>query len=237
MCFSSRRVSFTMLIAALALASGTAVADLIEVRIDFSTSGTAPGGNWNTKNTALDSPINLLNFNSGLDSGADLTLSVAAGNGTWADITGNWQDSNPGPAWLDAGKNAAKDGFKLNGSGTDRLMTIVLSGLAGSKYDVELVASRNQSSTVTATFAIGADSVVFNKYSQGYVNGEWLTWTNVVPTGGSITVTISNPDPNVGTAINAMRVLELNVPEPATLGLLSLGSLGIASLRRRRRHG
>ena len=81
------------------------------------------------------------------------------------------------------------------------------------------------SGTVTAAGILATVTVD----TTGYMSGSWAI--NFVTAGGNCEILADGGDPISGTVFNAGT---LTVPEPATLALLGLGSLGVLIRRRRR---
>jgi hypothetical protein len=139
--------------------------------------------------------------------------------------------SNPGPSWLDANKYAAQD---RTYSYANQTITITIGGLDGPMYDIEVVASKSGTEFVGSyelQYGAGQTSKVddFSSRYDGYDGGEWLSWSSIAPDSADEIVLVVERE-----AVNAMRILE--VPEPATMALLGIGTLGVTVLRRRRRH-
>ena len=116
--------------------------------------------------------------------------------------------ANAGPLWLDGNKDAAIDYGKLdwNIGGT-----LTFDGLDPAEvYTVELVASCNAANV--APYTVNGTTINFDVQADGYVAGNWMTWSNVSPDGsGSLTVHCSEAAPHTyGTYINALRILESN---------------------------
>ena len=211
-------------------------AALIDVRIDVGKAATAPLGNWNIVDST-DSNVDLIDFNTGLSSGVIMDSLDAALSGQ----VNEWNLSNPGPDWLDTPKNAARD-YVWQGDSPNRI-EMVLSGLKtdGTRYDVAWISSTDSTSpfryaqyTANGIFADAYPTGVFDQYQDGYVDGEWLTWSSLLPdVNGRITLLADEssifPD-DEGSRMNAVRVLEI-IPEPASVVLLGLGSLMILSRR------
>jgi hypothetical protein len=236
---AKRMVLMAAVMAWAALAAGPALAAPLDVRVDFADDNTDPTGNWNIIDTFsgqsfnLESDDDLIDFNTGLDSGIDLE--------TWgfrrSTQTDDWNPANPGPTWLDSEKDAAYD-YIWDYNGGDA--TITFSGLDNSKfYDVELICSSNSGSgNQTATYTLDGGFFVispdgtpsadgrFNHLSQGYTAGQWMTWSNVAPSGGVIEVTMNTSGSDRGRA-NAIRLVEVVpgqvIPEPTTALLVLLG--------------
>jgi hypothetical protein len=249
---AKRMVFMAAVMAWAALAAGPAQASPLDLRVDFADDNTDPTGNWNIIDTFsgplhnLESHDDLIDFNTGLDSGIDLD--------TWgwrrSTQTDDWNPSNPGPTWLDSEKDAAYD-YIWDYNGGDA--TITFSGLDNSKfYDVELICSSNSGTgNQTATYTLDGGFFVispdgtpsadgrFNHLSQGYEAGQWMTWSNVAPSSGVIEVTMNATGSDRARA-NAIRLVEVIpgqvIPEPATMlaVLAGAGALG-GYVRRRRR--
>jgi len=228
--------TLAVMVAVLAL-SGAAHAVVIDYRIDFedyTTSLPDPGGNWNTIPTQTATGVPLTEFTTGLSTGVN--LSIVKHVASWASMSpaNCWKTANPGPAWLDVNKYAVQDCFRGNWG---LHATVTVSGLDTSKaYLVEVVGSYSTDPEL-CDYSVQGVGQQFNVGVQGYTNGQWMTWLNVVPTGptGDIALVLG-PAGSTNPAINAMRIYLEEAPppiaEPAMLGLFGL--TGLAARRRRR---
>ena len=71
----------------------------------------------------------------------------------------------------------------------------------------------------------------WNTFVDGYTNGDWMTWGGVSPDGsGQIAVSFGAAGA-INPSLNAMRIME--VPEPATIGLLTAGIAALCARRRK----
>ena len=145
----------------------------------------------------------------------------------FANATGAWNTANPGPAWLDDQKLAAMDYANLGWNLTGYL---TFDGLDPDQvYTIELIASRN-AAQADAEYRIGNEVIMFNPQTHGYVNGQWMTWTDISPDAtGKISIQCGKlGSHSYNVYVNALRL----TPEPATVALLVLGGLGM--IRRKR---
>lgn len=185
----------------------------LDVRIDFNTVATSPGGNWNTIGANVAGAV-LTDFNSGADSGARLTL---VGWGFTGGGSAAWQKTTP--TWLDANQYAAKDRCYQNYSSSAKTGTITVAGLDNSKkYTVELIAAENTVAVVApATFTLGTDTRTFNIKSDGYTAGNWMTWSGVSPSASQVTITAVADAANERISANALRILVEPLPSGTTI--------------------
>ncbi|MFP4053926.1 MAG: PEP-CTERM sorting domain-containing protein [Phycisphaerae bacterium] len=224
--------------------AASAQADVIYL-VDVGDAGGSPTeAGWNTvsliqagipANSAADQTLTAVN---GVDTIGLTDMAVSSSDRGFSssnsiDIAPDWvtEDAANDFEWL----------FDNNGDGTVQL-SFNLSGLdttPGVTYTVEIWSARanNSSSfvdvTIDGAFSDGGLSNDFNWGNEGLTgkdaNGtaDVLTWSNLAASDGDLTVNIVGTD-RLG--VNAMRITQ--IPEPATMALLSLG--GLAVLKRRR---
>lgn len=166
---------------------------------------------------------------------AGVSISGTTTSGWYGTSTGN-SGTYPGdgvstaPAWLDL------DAIEVVEWDSGGGVTVLIEGLAGSAYQVDVVAVRSSSGTTTREQSYWvngarADGISgdWNAYSQGWEAGGVMTWASVAPSEGTLTLSTGDGQGN-NSYLAAARITL--VPEPATLSLLGLG--GLAMLRRRR---
>lgn len=245
------------IVAGMLLLVGPAIGHAAPVLIDFNDLFAAPsfGGTWNT----IPDPSGTTQLVDAAGALTNITLSFSSHWVVESLPVSPWSHGNT--AWIDG--NAAKDllfpdFFDFPGPGT-----IIIGGLASNLfYRIDLLAARDFSSLPsagTADFSIFGsfgDSVPngdnFNVYTDGLVNGNFMTWNAVAPNAsGEILIQVaglSGGNPSMlGVGTNAARITCLqqsgagapqevscaaSVPEPGTIALLALGFAGIFVLRR-----
>lgn len=197
--------------------------------IDFSANPASSPPNWSTVGPTLPPYTNLIDWVSG------------AGTGVSLDVTG-WtsrsESSAAGSCSADWYGTSAGNDFFYSTNGT---MTATLSGLdSGGLFDVDLVSWTGTSDTLSDLQVNGAfaDSNYLGTAANGdnwrsTTDGQnnYLTWSSVVATGGTITITGTG----ASVRFNALRVSQ--VPEPSTAVLVVLGLGALATRRSRRSRG
>ncbi len=199
-----------------------------QIIIDFG-DDSASGGNINnliTNNTNYS----LIDYNTGLDTGADLYLSNVG-----FESTSNWSGGTVD--WVTP--NIAGDLIYYNSLPT----TFTITNLPDSVYTVEVVSSWNSVRFVDlqvegsfADYEFNGGSNLgdyWNTGAAGQGADDFLVWNSVSSVGGEIDITFLNN----GDGFYALSGVRLTaVPEPSSyasvMGLLSIGSV---LLRRRRR--
>lgn len=200
----------------------------LEIRIDLSDTVGTPGGNWNLIETGV-APNTLVDFNTGLDSGATLSLvTMSTDNG----FSVNWTGGNLG-GWME--DSAGDDLIGTLGSGQ-----VVLDGLGTTAVQIELV-SAWFSDDVAGTYQIDSANADRTQTGDpvgspwlGNTNGtaNYLIWDNISPTLGAVTIDLTATGTIAG--ISALRITQ--VPEPATwAAMLGFSALMLAFVRSRRR--
>lgn len=204
--------------------------------LDFNATRANPAGQWNVQ----DAPGKMMYLVSDAGRATSACVSIAGGlQDSTVDTPDQWNTANDGPDWLDAGKEAAQDYFWQPG-GT--VGTVTLSGLIpGEEYRLELLASSCSTNNGDAIYTLndicfdGSLDGMFNFNADGYVDGQWLTWSSVLADAdGELVLRI---DTSFAPSESRARVNALSltaVPEPTTAALLTLGSLLIISHRRHR---
>jgi len=203
-------------------------ASALTVLIDFEAFAGTPALGWNTfDSTDSGSVLDLFDV-TGVDSGANLALpTVFDNNGTFA----GWNGANPLPAWA---PNSTADDYVYF---TSFLTFFTFSGLDPSRtYDFDVIVSRNLSRIQDHRMFTGAGNVDlfgWNSQADGYVAGNTLAWTGLVPTAaGNITLGIRRGGPSA--SLNAIRIV--SVDGPPALGLLAAAGLAAAVATRTPRH-
>ena len=183
-------------------------------------------------------------WNNGEDGGTIADLTDMGNNLTGITMVVGDTITTDGQGGMDANNlypyTAQKD---YVGCGHDQLTTITLSGLTESEYSLRIFGSRSTSAWGAPDYRKGKFSVDgMTTYKTQDHMGNTIVKTsfyNVAPAvGGVITLSMAGyPDWDPVTGIMRghayINVLEVLVPEPATLSLLALG--GLVAIRRRRR--
>ena len=178
-------------------------------------------GNWNMAETA-GTVLNMIDT-TGAATGIDLTT---------AGFTTDGIGGVPGASnmWILTAQ------LDYVGCNYNQPSTLTLSGLTAPQYTIRLFGSRSNLAWGAplyrkGQFSIGASPVQVQDHMD---NTTVRTDFTVAPVGGQIVVDVvglMEGPANIGYAY--VNVMEIIVPEPATLSLLALG--GLAAIRRRRR--
>ncbi len=190
--------------------------------------------NWNTVGT---SATNLVDWNSGLQT----TLGIVCANWDATAGTDGWQSNED---WVNA--VAANDyRFMYTDMMGEKTGKITLYGLTdGQEYRVQVVSSENYWGASVADIKVGgnwASADYQGNYTTNigdnwnpqtaYNDKNWLIWSSVYSSGGSLEVTVTTPQNGMTAAVvNALRIEA--IPEPATGLILALGG-GLIALYRR----
>lgn len=223
---------FMILMAAAGLC-GMAQAAL-DIRIDLSEMGGAPGGNWNSiaLGNANSTTGGLKDYGTGANTGVSVT-----GNG-WE---GEWYGMSMTEDWF-AGSTGDRLYMYSNSSGETSSFTF--SNLSADKlYQIEIYSEGDNTITrmwVNSLYASrnakqGTYTVDVANWSQpidGSSHKDWLIWDDVSAISGTITINFQSVS---GTYVNAnnIRILETGViPEPASALMIGFGGALIALYRR-----
>ncbi len=200
---------FTLLVLFIFVTSLTG-ADGEEILVDFSSAYAPPPAAWNViPDGSRNGPIGPL-----LDVAGSSTAVIYVGTGWAGSGTSKWTVGDQ--AWIDA--KAANDCF----AGGEASM--IFSNLSNDNYTVELVSSYNADVTMnvlingipaTSTGHDFGSSINWNFLNDGYLEGNWMIWENLIPEDGTIDITFSS---TVGLCVaNCIRLLGSDVPLPVVL--------------------
>ena len=256
----SRKLLLTLLsatsIGGIALASGTASADLIGV--NFVVQGTGTTGN-SLSATSTAGYIPQENFNNivspttlgqaaPLDFGPT-SLVDSTGAATNVSISGAFNNNYQTGTKPASGPNYTLlyGEFKTGKSTSTATKTssVTLSGLGSGSYNlvVYTVTDFFEVTSVPGTFSVGSDSqtVLEQKganFNGTFVNatsttpGNYIEFTDLTPVNGDITLNILAP---TGSNVGVDGIQLQTVPEPASVGIFGAGAAGLMLLSRRRR--
>ncbi len=181
--------------------------DGIDIRIDFGTArGLTLPGEWNNIDNYRGVTPDLIDFNTGLSTGA----SIDGLGGFWRSFVADDGPTFPEQDWYvhPASGDAA-------GIDTGAASSYLISGLPEGEYTVEVIAARTTFDYLN-TFTIGGvlanrtflGTPVFTPWgaaSHGLADGNWLIWDGVVADGGAIQLDLQ-ADPGTLGILNAMRI-------------------------------
>lgn len=215
-----RMKTTTMVVCLIAFGLTAATVSAAPLMVDFSTNN-VPGGDWHS--VSRGATFNPIVF----PDGTTITFSVESRT---SDII---QDVS-GSALADTiYEPAARDFYWVQyASGGDITMTI--SNLdPDTIYTLDVISARPEPTGLyqhRGIFSLNgspADGMgvgqIFNAYTNGWDAGEVLTWSNIAPNAsGELVMSVTVPA-NSNLFINGLVLTP--VPEPATIGLLCIGSL------------
>ncbi len=251
----SRKLLVTLLSAAsiggIALASGTASADLIGVNFVVQGTGTAANSLSATSTAGFIPQENFNNDVSSTSLGGTGPTSISkadlldsTGTATNVSISGSFNNNyETGTHPVNGANYALLYGeFK---TGKSSSASVTLSGLGSGSYNlvVYTVADFFNVSSITGTFSVGSDSqTVLEQKGANFdgtfvkatdnTPGNYIEFTNITPVSGDITLNISSVG---GSNVGVDGIQLQTVPEPASVGIFGAGAAGLMLLSRRRR--
>jgi|GEM_PF-2063992 len=181
--------------------------DGIDIRIDFGTArGLTLPGQWNNIDNFAGVTFDLIDFNSGLSTGA----SIDGLGGEWRSFVGDDGPTFPEQDWIV--NPASGDGAGLS---TGLAATYLIDGLPEGDYQVEVMSARttfdyfntfNVNGALADRTFLGTPVVTpWGSTSHGLTPGNWLIWDAVSADGGQIQLDLQ-ADPGTLGMINAMRI-------------------------------
>lgn len=213
-----------------ALAGTAAVQAQVDIRMDLATSVGTTGGNWNNISNLTGMTPNLIDFTSG----SPTSIGIDGIGSPWSPFFGDDAGSFPNQDWLV--QPATKDGAGLQ---RDQTGVFRISGLNSSAYKIEVVSARStfgylnsitvNGATATSTFKGTPVVTPWNSTADGLDKANWLIWSNVFPTSGTIDIRDVAGPGTLG-IVNAIRISQVPAPA-AALPLIA----GVAFAARRRR--
>lgn len=147
---------------------------------------------------------------------------------------GVWQQTLGKGFLLDSAANAhsGNNSYAPNGvGGSNATVQQVLATTAGQKYDLQLYYEFDGHGPLTMTF----DGLPVSYTSTGSGGWELATASGLLASGPSTTLALSAI--GADTLVDDISVTTSTVPEPASIGLLVAGGLGLLSRRRQRNWG
>ncbi len=120
------------------------------------------------------------------------------------------------------------------GGNSNDFLTFIVSGNASTGYTDEIKLNIGGSNQLTATLPDATSLPLFS--SQTNVNSAYIleNVSSQTLTGASFTTNIGNSDPGLNGNGSPLILTTSNIPEPASLGLLGAGLLGLGIVTRRK---
>ena len=175
---------------------------------------TAGNDTWNGTVDAVSGTLNSLN---------DSTGAATAVNVTWSGFNFTYDNYGNGRLGNTVTNGPNGDGFFTSNNNTN-VGSVTISGLtAGALYNLTVLGAGDETDV-----HVGASTQTMLGWNSTTNPGQFVTFNNVVATGGSITYTVdgANSDATGGFQIVA-------VPEPSSVALLGLSSLALLFRRKR----
>lgn len=203
----------------LALVAG-AQADLIAgdvIKIDFG-ANESTDTTWNTYK--INSGTLALTDQYAEDDGVTVTVTGADGNGL-NNLDGSaYGGSDDADVYFD---------HVFDNSGGERAFTVTISGLDDDlTYDL-FGGYLRDAGTFETTYTVGGTAYTY-EFADGYVNA-YNTYSDLSSADGVISFTVSGMTTSDIASISELTITA--IPEPATIGMLGLGTVGLLAFRRR----
>jgi hypothetical protein len=198
------------------------------------TAGQIPQQNWNT------------GVGSGSAQGTETYSNLVNSAGTASAITlsATYSDS-----WSSGSGHTTPDNTLLNGiikispnGGGNNTGTLTWNNVPAGTYNVVLELAENGAGAVgaitvggntqTVTEVDGGSQTATVTYTNNAAGANYVSFANVSPVAGAITIGIVHTTGSDGFGIGGAQ-LQSTVPEPASVGLLGLGGIGLLVRRRR----